>query len=70
MEQQIGIRISDVALARLDRAVEKARLGQPGANITRSDLVRQFLFEGLRRAEVDADAVGAQTESQESARAA
>lgn len=54
MEQQIGIRLPDVVLARLDRAVATARQDQPGLNLTRSDLVRQFLLEGLQRAEARA----------------
>lgn len=54
MEQQIGIRLTDVVLARLDSAVERSRQESPGLNVTRSDLVRQFLMDGLQRYEAAA----------------
>lgn len=54
MEQQIGIRLTDVVLARLDSAVERSRQDSPGLNVTRSDLVRQFLLDGLQRYEATA----------------
>lgn len=54
MEQQIGIRVTDIVLARLDSAVERSRQDSPGLNVTRSDLVRQFLLDGLQRYEAAA----------------
>ncbi len=48
---QVGFRFPETVLSRLDESLERERGEQPGRDLTRADLVRQFVLDGLDRSE-------------------
>ncbi|MBI5493757.1 MAG: hypothetical protein HY904_01955 [Deltaproteobacteria bacterium] len=45
--QQVGIRLPEELVARLDQHVERMRAAQPGLEVTRADAVRVLLTKAL-----------------------
>ena len=48
---QVAFRLPDELLRRIDRHAERMREGQPGVNVSRTDVVRMLLTRALEHAE-------------------
>ncbi len=50
-DQQLGLRLPRVVLERLDRLAEQMRQERPGLRLSRSDVARMLILQGLETAD-------------------